>query len=163
MTRLRGWIGWIIVALACGLAYPAHTVAPLLWPLVAILAWIGAYQTVAARGCGYGPDGDVIPSCECSAEPGRLGPGARSTRRRMGLWFLLLALVPAALGLWGWAIFWPLAFIGGWFAASLLVAAATGYPGCPEVGAIPSLLLRRPIVTRCPPMERIDRSRGQET
>jgi hypothetical protein len=46
-------------------------------------------------------------------------------------------------------LLWPLAGVAGWFAASFLVAAATRYPGCPELGAIPSLLLRRRIETRC--------------
>jgi hypothetical protein len=37
------------------------------------------------------------------------------------------------------------------------VASATGYPGCPELGAIPSLLLRRRVATECGPWEWIDK------
>jgi hypothetical protein len=80
----------------------------------------------------------------------------------MGLGFLLLSVLPAALALWGWPPLWPLAFLAWWFAVSFLVAAITGYRGCPEVGAIPSLLMRRDIPTRCGPMERIDRLREEE-
>ena len=51
----------------------------------------------------------------------------------------------------------PLAVVAHWFGASHLVAAATGYPGCPELGAIPSLMLRRRVATQCGPWEWIDR------
>jgi hypothetical protein len=50
----------------------------------------------------------------------------------------------------------PLAAAGVWLGLSHLVAAATSYRGCPEVGAIASLLLRRRIITTCKPWERLD-------
>jgi hypothetical protein len=160
-TRLRSAAGWSIIAISCALAYAAHTVSPLLWPVVAVVAWFGAYQTVYARGCGLGdvrstPTGGQLEGFD------RLPASARATRLRMGLGFLLLSVLPAALALWGWALLWPLAFLAWWFAASFLVAATTGYRGCPEVGAIPSLLMRCDIPTRCRPMERIDRLRDGE-
>ena len=52
---------------------------------------------------------------------------------------------------------WPLALATLWLGVSHLVASATGYRGCPEIGAIPSLLLRRDVVTSCKPWERFDR------
>jgi hypothetical protein len=52
---------------------------------------------------------------------------------------------------------WPLAALGLWLGVSHLVAAATRYRGCPEIGAIASLLLRRRILTSCTPWEAFDR------
>ena len=52
---------------------------------------------------------------------------------------------------------WAPAAPPAWFGASHLVAAATAYRGCPELGAIPSLVLRRRIETTCPPWDEIDR------
>ena len=37
-----------------------------------------------------------------------------------------------------------------------MLAAATGYRGCPEMGAIPGLVLRRRVSTVCKPWERFD-------
>lgn len=65
-------------------------------------------------------------------------------------WTLLYIPVPA--------IAWPLAIIAAWFGLSHLVASATAYPDCPELGAIASLVSRRYIRTRCGPWARIDES-----
>ena len=51
----------------------------------------------------------------------------------------------------------------GWLGASHLAAAAIGYRGCPELGAIPTLLLGRRVETRCGPWERLDARLGLET
>ena len=55
---------------------------------------------------------------------------------------------------------WVLAIPLLWLGVSHLVAAATAYRGCPELGAILSVLLRRRIETTCTPWERIDRRIG---
>lgn len=52
----------------------------------------------------------------------------------------------------------PFAPVAWWFAASHLVAGASGYPGCPELGAIPSLLAGRRVETRCGPWRIFDRA-----
>ena len=52
---------------------------------------------------------------------------------------------------------WGLAIPSLWLGISHLVAAATAYRGCPEVGAIASLVLRRHVITTCAPWERFDR------
>jgi hypothetical protein len=52
---------------------------------------------------------------------------------------------------------WGLAVPSLWLGISHLVAAATAYRGCPEVGAIASLVLRRHVITTCAPWERLDR------
>jgi hypothetical protein len=50
----------------------------------------------------------------------------------------------------------PLSLVAHWFGASHLVASASGYDGCPELGAIPSLVLGRPVATDCGPWDWID-------
>ncbi len=93
----------------------------------------------------------------------QLSGRARSARALAGLLFIAqvgvlyewpLALLSKA-GVPG-LVRAPLAASGLWLGASHLVAAATGYRGCPEVGAIPSLLLRRRVITTCKPWERLD-------
>jgi hypothetical protein len=51
---------------------------------------------------------------------------------------------------------WPASLVATWFGISHLVAAVTGYQGCPELGAIPSVMLGRPVATGCGPWQRID-------
>ncbi len=53
-------------------------------------------------------------------------------------------------------IAWPLTITAGWLGISHLVAGWTGYPDCPELGAIASLVSRRYIGTRCGPWARLD-------
>jgi hypothetical protein len=53
--------------------------------------------------------------------------------------------------------FWPAAIVPTWFGISHLVASVTGYEGCPELGAIPSVMLDRHVATACGLWERIDR------
>jgi hypothetical protein len=64
-------------------------------------------------------------------------------------WVFLRVPVPA--------IAWPLAIIAVWFGASHVVAGCIGYPDCPELGAIASLLSQRYISTRCGPWVTLDR------
>jgi hypothetical protein len=146
-SRADGRSGAGLVALACGLAWLA-AIVPLLWPVATLAAALGAYRLVRAAGCMPHPKAD--PSLD--APP--LARTARRRRARTGLGFLAIA---GALAMASWrvtAALWPLALLGGWFGVSFLVAAATAYPGCPEVGAIASLALGRRIETRCPPLDR---------
>lgn len=55
---------------------------------------------------------------------------------------------------------WPLAIVPSWFGISHLIAAMIGYDGCPELGAIPTVLHGQPIGSRCRLWERIDRRIG---
>lgn len=50
----------------------------------------------------------------------------------------------------------PLVWVAAWFGVSHAVAAATSYGGCPELGAVPSLVMRRRIVTECGPWDWFD-------
>jgi hypothetical protein len=74
----------------------------------------------------------------------------------VGLLYLWPVALLADLGLPGLAA-WGLAIPSLWLGVSHLVAAATAYRGCPEVGAITSLFLRRHVITTCAPWERLDR------
>jgi hypothetical protein len=85
------------------------------------------------------------------AERERLSPRQRASRALAGLGFHAVAIL-----LGGRRMVRPLAVLAHWFGASHLVASATAYPGCPELGAIPSLLLGRRVATECGPWEWID-------
>lgn len=90
-------------------------------------------------------------------EPAALGRRQRRARGIAGVLLLGLAAGLAVLALTGWVLIWPITLLAAWFGASHLVAAVTGYYGCPELGAIPSLLARRHVSTSCGPWERLDR------
>jgi hypothetical protein len=66
----------------------------------------------------------------------------------------LFAAVAAAL--WRWKVVRTLAVVSGWFSISHAAAAATGYGGCPELGAVASLFAHRPLATECGPWDLID-------
>ena len=44
----------------------------------------------------------------------------------------------------------------GWFGVTHVLAALVAYPGCPELGAVPSLLLRRDVKLGCGPWRWLD-------
>lgn len=88
-----------------------------------------------------------------------------STRSRLarlfaGCGFLALAGGLAARQAPGRIALWPTALVPAWFGVSHLVAAVVRYPGCPELGAIPSVMLGRTVPTACSPWARIDRALG---
>jgi len=78
------------------------------------------------------------------------------TRFVAGLGFLALAGGLATRQAPGRVALWPVALVPTWFGISHLVAGVIGYRGCPELGAIPSVMLGRPVPTACGPWERID-------
>jgi hypothetical protein len=89
-------------------------------------------------------------------ESADMGRGARRARAVAGLGFLALAGAMSSRQLPGRISLWPAAIVPTWFGVSHLVAGVTGYRGCPELGAIPSVILDRQIGTACGPWERID-------
>lgn len=98
------------------------------------------------------------PESACSVPSGdRIGIRPRLARALAGLAFLVLAGALASRSLPGGVALWPVALIPTWFGISHLVAAQTAYRGCPELGAIPSVWLGRPVGTDCGPWDRIDR------
>lgn len=106
------------------------------------------------------PDAGDRPGCNLS-EGVEMTRSARGARAISGVGFLAFAgalgsrQAPAGVALW------PLALVPTWFGISHLIASVTGYRGCPELGAIPSIMLARPIATGCGPWEWIDRELGR--
>jgi len=82
---------------------------------------------------------------------------ARRSRAAAGLVLLVLAGGLASRRLPGSIALWPASIIPTWFGISHLIASVTGYQGCPELGAIPSVMLDRPVGTTCELWRRIDR------
>ena len=106
-------------------------------------------ETSIGCGCGPGP-ADTKP----------LGRGARRARALFGLGALGVSGALAGRRLPGGIALWPAALVPAWFGISHLIAAQIGYRGCPELGAIPSVLLARRVETACGPWERFDRRFG---
>ncbi len=129
-------VGGSVLALAGVVAWVAHGGAVLLWPAAFGMAWLGGYLAVRKR--------DAVSGGEYC-----LGPRDRAARRRLGFVLVAGTVLLAALSAIFWQPLWPLVVVAAWFGVSFLVAASTGYPGCPEIGAIPSLILGRRLATRC--------------
>lgn len=110
-------------------------------------------------GCSCRSDADENPSCNLTQGAGMTG-SSRGARAAAGLGFLALAGAMGSRQAPGRIAFWPAALVPTWFGISHLIASVTGYQGCPELGAIPSVMLARPVATRCGPWERIDRRFG---
>ena len=99
----------------------------------------------------------VLGCCSMDDLSERLNARQRTARTFVGVASLGLAVLAArragvlgALGAAG----------AGWFGASHLVAARTGYAGCPELGAIPSVVLRREVQIGCVPWRVADQQLG---
>jgi hypothetical protein len=82
---------------------------------------------------------------------------ARAARAGVGLAQLALGGTLASRTLPGRVALWPAALVPTWFGISHLIAAMIGYRGCPELGAIPTVLLGRPVGTVCEFWDRLDR------
>jgi hypothetical protein len=96
----------------------------------------------------------AFPCCRGGQLPEQLNKRQRSARRIVGL----VSLAAAALAMRRRGALGTLGALGGaWFGASHLVAARTGYAGCPELGAIPSVILRREVQIGCVPWRIADR------
>jgi hypothetical protein len=85
-----------------------------------------------------------------------MGRGARRARAAAGVGFLMLAGAMSSRQLPGRVALWPAAVVPTWFGVAHLVSSVTGYRGCPELGAIPSVILGRPVGTDCGLWERFD-------
>lgn len=96
----------------------------------------------------------------CATDAAVMGRPSRAARAAAGAGFLIIAGALASRQLPGGIALWPTALVPTWFGISHLVASMTGYAGCPELGAIPSVMLARPVATGCGPWERVDRRLG---
>lgn len=99
----------------------------------------------------------ALGCCGVDELPQRLNDAQRRARTVVGLVSLAAACLAVRRG-------GPVAGItaagAGWFGLSHLVAAGTGYPGCPELGAIPSLIAGREVRVGCVPWRIVDRKLG---
>lgn len=81
-----------------------------------------------------------------------LNAGQRWARLIVGVVLLWLALTLP----WSTAGWVALTVITGWIGATHVLAAVMSYPGCPELGAAPSLLLGRWVRIGCTPWRWLD-------
>jgi disulfide bond formation protein DsbB len=81
---------------------------------------------------------------------------ARRSRALAGVAFLAVAGALGSRRLPGRIALWPASFVPTWFGISHLLAGVTGYQGCPELGAIPTVMLGRPVGSSCELWRRID-------
>jgi hypothetical protein len=96
----------------------------------------------------------------CTATQAAAGPTTpRQRAARAVAGAALLGLTAAALRAAS-PLSLAVAGAAGWVGVSHMVAGATGYNGCPELGAIPSLLRGQPVHTRCGLWQTLDRSLG---
>lgn len=92
-----------------------------------------------------------------SVEPrAPMGRTARCSRALAGVGFLAVAGALVTRRLPGRIALWPTSVVPTWFGISHLVAGVTGYHGCPEIGAIPSVMLGRQVKTNCELWRSID-------
>jgi len=105
------------------------------------------------------PESSGMLSGGCCSDAGSvaMGPRARRARAIAGVGFLAIAGGMASRQLPGKISLWPAAIVPTWFGIAHLVASVTGYEGCPELGAIPSVMLDRHVATGCGLWEQIDR------
>lgn len=106
--------------------------------------------------CATGSDVQRQGCCLGEAEAEPMSRLARGARVAAGIGFLAAAGALRTRSLPGRVALGPTAVVPTWFGVSHLVAAGIGYRGCPELGAIPSVMLARRVQTSCGPWERFD-------
>jgi|GEM_PF-1467296 len=100
-------------------------------------------------------DGGLLGGGCCSGDgsavqtQAAMSRAARRSRATAGFLFLAIAGGLGSRRLPGGIALWPASLVPTWFGISHLVAGVTGYHGCPELGAIPSVMLGRPVGTSC--------------
>lgn len=126
------------------------------WASGALLTIMVKRVRIGVEACDLGLSRGRFGACtlDTSAGPPRRSPLSlrqRAARAIAGLGFLGLAApllerhVTRAIGA-----------VPAWFGITHLVAAARAFDGCPELGAIPGLFLRRDVATQCGPWEWLD-------
>lgn len=110
---------------------------------------------VDVRACDLGLSGGKFGVCTVDTRDQRgrapLTAQQRLARLIAGVGFLALAaplLTRRAAR--------PAGTVAGWFGVTHVLAAGTAFGGCPELGAVPSLLLRREIASECGPWAWLD-------
>lgn len=115
-----------------------------------------SYDAPSTAADGFLSGGCCSDAEDSSVDGVSMSSTARRTRALAGLGFLALAGALSSRQLPGRIDLWPAALVPTWFGISHLVAGVTGYQGCPELGAIPSVMLDRQVRTACRPWQRID-------
>lgn len=113
--------------------------------------------TVAEERCATAAASGGRGCCASDVEAESMGRAARGARAGAGFAFLGLAGALSSRSLPGKVALWPAALVPAWFGISHLIAAMIRYRGCPELGAIPSVMLARRVETPCGPWERFDK------
>ena len=103
----------------------------------------------------------ILPGCFAGDDSAELPPMSRrgrAARLLAGATFLAAAAVPlrghALPG--GRLVTAAVVAVPAWMGATHLVASGSGYQGCPELGAVPSLFMERPLPTNCVAWQAID-------
>lgn len=109
---------------------------------------------ISVQACDLGLTRGRFGACtldtEAAAHAPPLARGQRVARAMAGLGFLGIVAPMLRNRLIAPGV------VAGWFGVTHVLAAATAFGGCPELGAVPSLLLRRQVATRCGPWECLD-------
>jgi hypothetical protein len=108
-----------------------------------------ANSGLLSGGCCSGTGGSLQAQAPMSQS-------ARRSRALAGVVFLAVAGALSSRRLPGAIALWPASLVPTWFGISHLIAGVTGYQGCPELGAIPTVMLGRPVGSDCELWRRID-------
>lgn len=87
----------------------------------------------------------------CRRDDSDWQPLNRRQRRARLIAGLIMLLLMLGLLSWSGPVALVLAVLLGWLGATHVLTAATAYPGCPELGAVPSLFLGRWVRIGCTP------------
>tara|TARA_R110002050_G_scaffold282297_1_gene430183 strand:+ start:1105 stop:1530 length:426 start_codon:yes stop_codon:yes gene_type:complete len=131
----------IVVAVVGELYFPKYWYVSI--PVTALIL----YKIVHSVGCRcVQAVGDKMPD--------RLRPSQQVFRIILGCILLFISMKTISLNLVISAV------LIAWFGLSFIVAGATAYPGCPELGAIPSMFTSKPIDTGRSPLHTIEGKMG---
>ena len=126
----------------------------------------------AAEAPGTRPPGPLLEESDSQGSASRVGAmpccGGAATEWRPLNRKQRIARLLVGLGFLLWAISQPWSSVASilvvallaWFGVSHVLAAAMAYPGCPELGAVASLLLRRSLKIACGPWQWFDKCLG---
>jgi hypothetical protein len=111
---------------------------------------------IGIQACDLGLSRGRFGACALDTEAEGPSRPPLSTRQRSARAIAGLAFLGLAVPLLRRKPLLPLGTVAGWFGATHLLAAGTGFNGCPELGALPSLVLGRDVGTDCGPWDWLD-------
>jgi hypothetical protein len=139
----------VVLMLRAGLSCDADLADLPAWAAAGAILATPAAVTLADAARVY--CGGAIEVCSCRQGVTRDLPVwyVRLSRATVGVAACAAAVAVTSVSL-------PAGIVFAWAGFSHLVAAVIGYAGCPELGAVSSLLLRRDVRTGCSPWCRAD-------